>query len=146
MLWERPPLFRKWRKLYICIAKNASENVRIERIVSLGHTSPESGWYNQEENEWVIVLEGSGTILFENGIERVLNKGDYLNIPAHTKHKVTRTDPNIGFHPLHSYYAISVYFLLFFFSRTKTIKILSVGLLFHMFTDYQDCLWMRFIA
>ncbi|WP_020585590.1 cupin domain-containing protein [Desulfobacter curvatus] len=69
------------------------ENIRIERIVSLGHTSPESGWYNQDENEWVVVLEGSGTILFENGIERVLNKGDYLNIPAHTKHKVTRTDP-----------------------------------------------------
>ena len=70
-----------------------AENVRIERIVSLGHTSPESGWYNQEENEWVVVLEGSGTILFENGIERVLNKGDYLNIPAYTKHKATRTDP-----------------------------------------------------
>ena len=50
----------------------------------------------------------------------------------------------IGFHPLHSYYAISVYFLLFFFAGTKTIKIVSIGLLFHMFTDYQDCLWMRF--
>ena len=70
------------------------ENIRIERIVSLGHTSPEFGWYDQDENEWVIVLEGSGTILFENGIERVLNKGDYLDIPAHTKHKVIRTDPN----------------------------------------------------
>ncbi len=70
-----------------------SKDLKVERIVSSGHTSPESGWYNQEENEWVVVLEGSGTILFENGIERVLNKGDYLNIPAHTKHKVTRTDP-----------------------------------------------------
>jgi cupin 2 domain-containing protein len=39
-------------------------------------------------------MEGSGTILFENGIEHVLNKGDYLNIPSHTKHKVIRTDPN----------------------------------------------------
>jgi len=70
------------------------ENIRIERIVSLGHTSPESGWYRQEENEWVIVLKGSGTILLENQEERVLNKGDYLNIPAHTKHKVLRTDPD----------------------------------------------------
>jgi len=69
-------------------------NIRIERIVSLGHTSPEFGWYDQDENEWVIIIEGSGTILFENGIERVLNKGDYLNIPAHTKHKVIRTDPD----------------------------------------------------
>lgn len=70
-----------------------AQNIRIERIVSLGHTSPEFGWYNQDEDEWVVVLEGSGTILFENGNECVLNKGDYLNIPAHTKHKVTRTDP-----------------------------------------------------
>ncbi|WP_321495132.1 DUF6122 family protein [uncultured Desulfobacter sp.] len=50
---------------------------------------------------------------------------------------------SIGFHPLHSYYAIFVYFLFFFFSRAKTIKIVSIGLLFHMFTDYQDCLWMK---
>ena len=71
-----------------------AKNVRIERIVSLGHTSPDVGWYDQDENEWVIVLEGSGTILFENEIECVLNKGDYLNIPAHTKHKVSETAPN----------------------------------------------------
>nr|WP_319492648.1 cupin domain-containing protein [uncultured Desulfobacter sp.] len=70
------------------------KNVRIERIVSLGHTSPDFGWYDQDENEWVVVLEGSGTILFENGIEHVLNKGDHLNIPAHAKHKVTETDSN----------------------------------------------------
>ena len=71
-----------------------AKNVRIERIVSLGHTSPDFGWYDQDENEWVVVLEGSGTILFENGIECVLNKGDYLNIPAHTKHKVAETAPD----------------------------------------------------
>lgn len=70
------------------------KNVRIERIVSLGHTSPDFGWYDQDENEWVAVIEGSGTILFENGIKHTLNKGDHLNIPAHTKHKVTQTDPN----------------------------------------------------
>nr|WP_321399078.1 DUF6122 family protein [uncultured Desulfobacter sp.] len=51
---------------------------------------------------------------------------------------------SIGSHPLHSYYAILIYLLLFFFARPKTIKIVSIGLLFHMFTDYQDCLWMRF--
>lgn len=51
----------------------------------------------------------------------------------------------IGFHPLHSYYAIAVYFLIFFFSRLKIIKIIVLGLLFHMFTDYQDCLWMRYL-
>ena len=70
------------------------ENIKIERIVSLGHTSPENGWYDQKENEWVIILEGAGSILFENGVEVNLKKGDYLNIPAHTRHKVTWTDPN----------------------------------------------------
>ncbi len=53
-------------------------------------------------------------------------------------------DPNrcsIGFHILHSYHAIAVYFVLLLFKKTR---IVAVGLLFHMFTDYQDCLW-RFL-
>jgi len=33
------------------------DHVRIERIISKGHTSPEAGWYDQNENEWVIVLK-----------------------------------------------------------------------------------------
>jgi cupin 2 domain-containing protein len=70
------------------------KNIKIERIVSQGHTSPGNGWYDQQENEWVIVLEGYGTILFESGDEVNLKKGDYLNIPARTRHKVTRTDPD----------------------------------------------------
>jgi cupin 2 domain-containing protein len=70
------------------------QNIRIERIVSKGHTSPTSGWYDQEENEWVLVLEGAGTILFENGKQVTLNKGDYLHISAHDKHKVAWTDPD----------------------------------------------------
>jgi cupin 2 domain-containing protein len=69
------------------------KNVRIERIVSYGHSSPESGWYDQVENEWVIVLKGSGSLLFENGDKIVLSQGDYLNIPAHAKHKVIWTSP-----------------------------------------------------
>ncbi len=48
---------------------------------------------------------------------------------------------SIGFHPLHSYYAIGGYFLLLFIPNTK-VKIVAVGLLFHMITDFQDCLWI----
>ena len=70
------------------------KNVKIERIVSQGHISPKNGWYDQKENEWVIVMEGSGSILFESGDEVNLKRGDYLNIPAYTKHKVIWTDPN----------------------------------------------------
>ncbi|MCW8820157.1 MAG: cupin domain-containing protein [Ignavibacteriaceae bacterium] len=69
-----------------------SSTVRIERIVSNGHSSPESGWYDQEDSEWVVVLQGSGAILFESGEEVVLNVGDSINISARTKHKVLWTD------------------------------------------------------
>ncbi len=71
-----------------------SGDTRIERIISKGHKSPESGWYDQEQHEWVMLLEGAATITFESGKETNLNKGDYLNIPAHTKHKVLWTDPS----------------------------------------------------
>jgi len=70
-----------------------AENLRIERIVSKGHKSPESGWYDQEQNEWVVVLKGGGKLVFEDGEEQRLGPGDYINIPAHKKHRVTWTDP-----------------------------------------------------
>jgi len=53
-------------------------------------------------------------------------------------------DPNrcsIGFHPLHSYYAMGFYFLLFFIPNFY-IRVIATGLLLHMFTDFQDCLWI----
>ena len=46
-----------------------AESVRIERIVSRGHTSPESGWYDQDEHEWVVVLEGAAVLAFDDGCE-----------------------------------------------------------------------------
>ena len=71
-----------------------SEHVTIERIVSKGHTSPESGWYEQKRNEWVMVLQGAATIMFENGDQTRLQAGDHLNIPALCKHRVLWTDPD----------------------------------------------------
>ena len=47
---------------------------------------------------------------------------------------------SVGFHFLHSYYAISVYFLMLFFKGN--IRIIGIGLLFHMLTDFLDfSLW-----
>lgn len=69
--------------------------VTIERIISKGQTSPESGWYDQQQNEWVIVLKGAATLTFEDGAEVHLSSGEYLDIPAHTKHKVSWTDPEV---------------------------------------------------
>jgi len=71
-----------------------AKDVRIERIVSAGHASPEEGWYDQETCEWVILLAGSAGVLFEGDASPVeLQPGSYLNIPAHKKHRVAWTDP-----------------------------------------------------
>ncbi|NKC20953.1 cupin domain-containing protein [Pseudoalteromonas sp. S4498] len=67
-------------------------NIRIERIVSSGHPSPSSGYYDQDENEWVLVLQGCGELTFDDGKIVTLKAGDSLNIPAHQKHKVSYTD------------------------------------------------------
>ncbi|HET8839520.1 MAG TPA: DUF6122 family protein [Flavobacteriaceae bacterium] len=48
---------------------------------------------------------------------------------------------SIGFHPLHSYYAVAVYFIGAIFVKQKILRLIFIGLLFHMFTDYLDCLW-----
>lgn len=65
------------------------KNVHIKRIVSFGQTSNE--WYNQPTDEFVILLQGKASILYENGDLVSLQKGDSLWIKAHEKHKVTYT-------------------------------------------------------
>ena len=72
-----------------------SGHVRIERILSNGQVSPESGWYDQEENEWVVVLQGGARLAFEDGAEVALEAGGYVDIPAHRKHRVVWTDPDL---------------------------------------------------
>lgn len=68
--------------------------VRIERIVSRGQTSPEGFWYDQDTNEWVIVLRGRARLLLEGNQTPIeIEAGDYLQIPAHRKHRVDWTDP-----------------------------------------------------
>jgi cupin 2 domain-containing protein len=69
--------------------------IRVERIVSQGHASPPGFWYEQEENELVVVLEGSAGVQFEGDAGPVeLRRGSYLSIPARARHRVAWTDPN----------------------------------------------------
>jgi cupin 2 domain-containing protein len=68
-------------------------DVRIERIVSHGHTSPEGFWYDQDRYEWVIVLQGAARLRFEDRIVE-LKPGDFTNIPAHKRHRVEWTTPD----------------------------------------------------
>lgn len=71
----------------------SSERMRIERIVSRGHASPEGFWYDQEENEFVLVVQGSAGLRVEDrDAVLVMKPGDHLNIPAHVRHRVEWTD------------------------------------------------------
>ncbi|MFV8819803.1 cupin domain-containing protein [Haliea sp. E17] len=66
-------------------------DVRLEKIISRGHCTPPGEWYDQEESEWVIVLKGEARIGYPDGASVELKEGDYLNIPAHTQHRVDWT-------------------------------------------------------
>lgn len=71
-----------------------SAHVRIERIVSRGHASPPGFWYDQEQNEFVVLVSGRARLAFADGTPAIdLAPGDWLDIPAHKKHRVEWTDP-----------------------------------------------------
>lgn len=65
--------------------------LRLERIVSTGHASPPGFWYDQDEHEWVVVLQGQGEVEFQDGRNQTLHPGDWLNIPARCRHRVAAT-------------------------------------------------------
>jgi cupin 2 domain-containing protein len=69
----------------------AREGVRIERIVSTGQSTPEDKPYDQEHDEWVLLLAGSAGLWIEGEGERDLRPGDHVLIAAHRRHRVTRT-------------------------------------------------------
>jgi cupin 2 domain-containing protein len=70
-----------------------ADNYRIERIVSHGHASPEGLWYDQVECEWIVLLKGAARLRFEEEIIE-MRPGDFVNIPAHKKHRVEWSTPD----------------------------------------------------
>ena len=71
-----------------------SGQVRIERILSRGHSSPEGFWYDQQRHEFVLLVRGRARLTLEGRGSVELGPGDYLNIPAHRRHRVEWTDPD----------------------------------------------------
>jgi cupin 2 domain-containing protein len=67
------------------------KGVRIERIVSTGQSTPVDKPYNQEYDEWVLLLSGSAGLWIEGEGERELRPGDHVLIPSHRSHRVTWT-------------------------------------------------------
>ena len=71
------------------------KQIRIERIVSTGHASPDLFWYDQGEHEWILLLQGRAKLRFQDEDQPVTMKpGDYILIRAHRKHRVEWTAPD----------------------------------------------------
>ena len=68
-----------------------SDTVCIERIVSRSHRSPPGFWYDQAEDEWVVVLCGAAALEFADGKIVEMNEGDYLLIPRRVRHRIAQT-------------------------------------------------------
>lgn len=69
----------------------ARPGLRIERIVSHGHASPEGFWYDQPHDEWVVVVQGEAVLAFADGRNFAMRSGDWVAIPAHCRHRVEST-------------------------------------------------------
>lgn len=68
--------------------------LRVERIVSTGQASPPGFWYDQAEHEWVLLLAGTARLTLDTpaGPREVrLAAGDWLELPAHCRHRVEAT-------------------------------------------------------
>ena len=75
----------------------SADDVRIERIVSHGHASPDGFWYDQAQHEWITVLSGAARLRFEDETLE-MKPGDYVNIPAHKRHRIdwtTQDEPTV---------------------------------------------------
>ena len=79
-------------ELVTILAQN--QHIRFERIVSNGHTCPDGFWYDQDEHEWVVVLNGEARLDFEDGESLHMKLGDHVLIPPHRRHRVEWTTSN----------------------------------------------------
>ena len=69
--------------------------VKLERIVSHGHRTPDDKWYDQSVDEWVVLLSGAATLQFEDNDQLIeMKPGDHLCIPANCRHRVEWTEEN----------------------------------------------------
>ncbi len=72
---------------------SSGNGMRIERIISDGHVSPPDFWYDQEWNEWVVLLSGSAVLRFDDDQIVSMHPGDWVDIPRHQRHRVDWTAP-----------------------------------------------------
>jgi cupin 2 domain-containing protein len=71
--------------------------LRLERIVSHGQVTPPGDWYDQEQDEWVMVMSGNARLVIDGEGEVTMGPGDSVFLPAHRRHRVSWTDPDQPF-------------------------------------------------
>lgn len=67
--------------------------VRVERIVGTGQSSPPDFWFDQPDDEWVLLVAGEARLQIEGETVRTLIPGDHIFLPAHCRHRIDWTDP-----------------------------------------------------
>ncbi|GAA5480147.1 cupin domain-containing protein [Haloferula helveola] len=72
----------------------------LECLVSQGAASPDGFWYDQGRPEWVMLLKGSATLVFEEGVLE-LSTGDSLTIPPGMRHRVGEVSDDAVWLALH---------------------------------------------
>lgn len=67
--------------------------LKIERIISNGQASPPGFWYDNPQEEWVLLLSGAAALTLEGkAAQHIMHPGDWLHIPAHCRHRIEWTD------------------------------------------------------
>ena len=87
-LFGDPPVQTENEKFTELVSR---EGARIERIVSTGQSTPVDALYDQDHDEWVLLLSGAVGLWIDGEGERDLGPGDHVLLPAHRRHRVTRS-------------------------------------------------------
>jgi len=80
-------------ELFTSLARGSG--MRVERIVSRGHASPPGFWYDQAETELVFLLQGHARLEIAGQGELDLSPMDFIELPPHTRHRVSFTSPTV---------------------------------------------------
>ena len=90
-LLETPAPVDPAEEIFHNLLDHRQSGTRIEQILSHGQASPEGFWYDQAQDEWVLLLQGQAALEIQGQPILSLHSGDSLCIPAHVKHRVQST-------------------------------------------------------
>ena len=77
------------------------DRVKIEHIASHGQASPEGFWYDQPDDEWVMLVQGQAVLVYDDGRRAELSAGDQVFIPKHQRHRVASTSKDARWLAVH---------------------------------------------